>query len=111
MPGPPHDPYRRFPVRLHHHTGTLEQCEQAYRNAQTHCLVAGWWGLLSLLLLNPIALAYNYTAIHRARTLAGQAPTAARLPAGRRRAGTPTRGGLRQRYWDGAAWTAWTHPR
>lgn len=94
--GPPHlrerlvltDPYRRFSVRLHEHTGvlilwvqrsvtftgTLEQCEQAYRKAQLHCLLAGWWGLVSLFLLNPIALISNYTAIRRVRALAKEPP-------------------------------------
>jgi len=49
-------PYRRFSVRLYEHTGavilwhqrtftctgTLAQCEKAYRDAQTHNLLAGW---------------------------------------------------------------------
>ncbi|MCV7409200.1 hypothetical protein AWC05_00925 [Mycobacterium florentinum] len=83
------DPYRRFSVRLHEHTGvlilwvqrsftftgTLEQCEKAYRDPQLHCLVTGWWGLVSLFLLNRIALISNYTAIRRVRALATQAPT------------------------------------
>ncbi|BBY22578.1 hypothetical protein [Mycobacterium stomatepiae] len=82
------DPYRRFSVRLHEHTGvlilwvqrsvtftgTLEQCEQAYRKAQLHCLLAGWWGLVSLFLLNPIALISNYTAIRKVRALAKEPP-------------------------------------
>ncbi|WAC90683.1 DUF2510 domain-containing protein [Mycobacterium sp. Aquia_213] len=82
------DPYRRFSVRLHEHTGvfvlwvqrsltftgTLEQCEKAYRDAQLHCLVTGWWGLVSLFLLNPIALVRNYLAIRRVRALAKEAP-------------------------------------
>jgi uncharacterized iron-regulated membrane protein len=82
------DPYRQFSVRLHEHTGavvlwlqrsftftgTLEQCEQAYRKAQLHCALAGWWGLLSLFLMNPIALSENYFAIRRVRKLAEQDP-------------------------------------
>ncbi|BBX65431.1 hypothetical protein MSAS_46050 [Mycobacterium saskatchewanense] len=48
-------PYRRFSIRLYNHTGavilshhqrytftgTLEQCEEEYRRAQTHNLLAG----------------------------------------------------------------------
>lgn len=50
------DPYRQFSIRLTEHigavifwqqrsyafTGTLDQCERAYRTAQTHNLLAGW---------------------------------------------------------------------
>ncbi|CQD07056.1 transmembrane protein [Mycobacterium lentiflavum] len=150
------DPYRRFSVRLHEHTGavilwlqrdftctgTLEQCEQAYRNAQTHCLLAGWWGPVSLVVLNPIALISNYTAIRRVRALAKEAPVpygatpyaatgqiaprgpvappspavaprpaAAPRPVGPPPGWYPNPGGPGQRYWDGVAWTHWTHPR
>jgi hypothetical protein len=28
-------------------TGTLQQCEAAYRSAQTHNLAAGWWSMAS----------------------------------------------------------------
>lgn len=152
------DPYRRFSVRLHEHTGavilwlqrdfictgTLEQCEQAYRSAQTHCLLAGWWGLVSLVVLNPIALISNYTAIRRVRAQAKEAPAphaatpyaatpyapvgqaapaatprqtvAPHLAAPPRPVGPPPGwypdpGGPGQRYWDGVAWTHWTHPR
>jgi hypothetical protein len=151
------DPYRRFSVTLREHTGavvlwlqrtftftgTLEQCEQAYRKAQLHCLLAGWWGLVSLFLMNPIALVCNYSAIRRVRALARQgpapyagnpyAPSAQVAPAGHavvppypvpagpaavapRPVGPPpgwypNPGGPGQRYWDGATWTHWTHPR
>jgi uncharacterized iron-regulated membrane protein len=146
------DPYRQFSVRLHEHTGvvilwlqrsfnftgTLEQCEQAYRKAQLHCALAGWWGLVSLFLMNPIALVSNYAAIRRVRKLAEQAPApyagtpyapvgqaapavaprqaVAPQPPMPRPVGPPpgwypNPGGPGQRYWDGAAWTHWTHPR
>ncbi|MCV7030117.1 DUF2510 domain-containing protein [Mycobacterium sherrisii] len=127
LTGPLPDPYRRFSVRLHHHTGalvlwhqrsytctgTLEQCEEAYRHAQMHCLLAGWWGLLSLLLMNPIALISNYTGIRRVRGLATQAPPPAAPPhpVGPPPGWYPDPGGPGQRYWNGAAWTHWTHPR
>lgn len=52
-------PYRQFSLRLAEHigavvmfvqrtytfTGTLEQCERAYRGAQTHSFLAGWRGV------------------------------------------------------------------
>jgi hypothetical protein len=82
------DPYRRFSVRLYEHTGAvilwhqrtftftgpLEQCEKAYRDAQTHNLLAGWWSVVSLLVMNWIALFSNHSAIRRVRALAAQAP-------------------------------------
>jgi hypothetical protein len=139
------DPYRRFSVRLHRHTGalilwhqssftftgTLEQCEQAYRKAQLHCALAGWWGLVSFFLMNPIALVSNYLAIRQARGLATQPPaySAGEQPYAPARPLAPVYpaavpgpvgpppgwyadpGGPGQRYWDGAAWTQWTHPR
>ncbi|OBA61779.1 hypothetical protein A5647_11220 [Mycobacterium sp. 1100029.7] len=156
------DPYRRLSVRLHKHTGalilwhqssftftgTLEQCEQAYRKAQLHCLLAGWWGVVSLFLMNPIALVSNYLSIRQARALTRQAPApyagqpyasggqvsapapavgpgpgvpprpvaspypaAAPRPPGPPPGWYPNPGGPGQRYWDGAAWTLWTHPR
>ncbi|MEM6104709.1 DUF2510 domain-containing protein [Mycobacterium sp. 050272] len=147
------DPYRRFSVRLHEHTGivffwvqrsitctgTLEQCEKAYRDAQRHCLVTGWWGLVSFFLMNPIALISNYTAIRRVRAQAKEAPAphlatpyapagqaapavaprqavaphpaAPPRPVGPPPGWYPDPGGPGQRYWDGVAWTHWTHPR
>ncbi|WAJ46211.1 DUF2510 domain-containing protein [Mycobacterium sp. Aquia_216] len=139
------DPHRRFSVKLREHTGavviwlqrgytftgTLEQCEQAYRKAQLHCLLAGWWGLVSLFLMNPIALICNYGAIRRVRALAKQAPApysgtpyapavpavppspavAPPRPAGPPPGWYPNPGGPGQRYWDGVTWTHWTHPR
>lgn len=103
------DPYRRFSIRLYKHTGavilwnqqryavtgTLEQCESAYRGAQTHNLLAGWWSLVSVLIMNWIALISNFNAIRQVRRLAQQPA----VPAG-----------PGQRYWDGAGWTQWTHP-
>ncbi len=98
------------------YTGTLQQCEQAYKDAQTHCLLAGWWSLGSLVVLNWIALFSNMRAIRQVRALAQNphsyghhqhpvAPPA--TPPGwyPDPAGQPV-----QRYWDGATWTAFTHP-
>jgi hypothetical protein len=50
--------------------GTLEQCEAAYRSAQAHNLVAGWWGMFSLLFMNWIAIFSNMSAIGQVRRLA-----------------------------------------
>lgn len=75
---------RRFQMTLKKHTGmlimmqtrtiriqgTLAQCEAAYRDAQTHNLLAGWWGLLSMLIMNWIALFSNMSAISQVRALA-----------------------------------------
>ncbi|OBJ82747.1 DUF2510 domain-containing protein [Mycobacterium asiaticum] len=110
-------------------TGTLEQCERAYRDAQNHCLIAGWWSIASLL-LNPIALFHNRSAIRKLRNLAQQpqqpqqfqqfqqAPqlqqpqaVGARPPAATPAGWYPDPSGHPgQRYWDGATWTGFTHP-
>ncbi|WP_369817929.1 DUF2510 domain-containing protein [Mycobacterium sp. E3339] len=130
------DPYRQFSVRLTEHigalvlwynrrytfTGTLEQCERAYRSAQTLNLLAGWWSLLSVLVMNWIALISNWNAIREVRRLAAQpapagygaGPAAGYIPAPPA-AGPPPGwyqdpSGPGQRYWDGARWTSWTHP-
>ncbi len=127
------DPYRRFSVRLckhtgavilwHHQrytfTGTLDQCESEYRRAQTHCALAGWWSLVSVLVMNWVALISNFAAIRQVRRLAMLPPTA--QPVAAPRAGPPQAGppppgwygdpaGPGQRYWDGVQWTHWTHP-
>jgi hypothetical protein len=49
--------------------GTLEQVTSVYKSAQTHNLLAGWWGLISLFILNPVALignAHQMTRVKRA---------------------------------------------
>lgn len=125
---PPH-PGPQFEIKLRKHTGlllafqyrtyvvsgTLEQCERAYRQAQTHNLVAGWWSFLSVILLNWIALLSNMSAISHLRGLARRvgpsdpppaAPEISQIPAGWYR--DPS-GALGQRYWDGTGWTNWTH--
>lgn len=122
-------PYRQFTLRLTEHigavvmfqqrsytfTGTLEQCESAYRSAQTHNLLAGWWSVLSLLVMNWAALISNWTAIRQVRRQAAQPPMAGYAPAPPVPAGPPPGwyrdpSGAGQRYWDGARWTSWTHP-
>ena len=52
--------------------GTLEQLETAYRKAQRHNLIAGWWGVFSLLIMNPIALFSNRKAMRAVRASAGR---------------------------------------
>ncbi|OBI91367.1 DUF2510 domain-containing protein [Mycobacterium asiaticum] len=101
-------------------TGTLEQCERAYRDAQNHCLIAGWWSIASLL-LNPIALFHNRSAIRKIRNLAQQPQqpqqfqqsqaVGARSPGAMPAGWYPDPSGHPgQRYWDGATWTGFTHP-
>jgi hypothetical protein len=49
--------------------GTLEQIKTVYSSAQTHNLLAGWWGVISLFILNPVALvgnAHQMTRVKRA---------------------------------------------
>jgi FHA domain-containing protein/uncharacterized protein DUF2510 len=122
QPGP--DEARVFQIRLHRHTGmviimlrqsfvftgTLEQCERAYRQAQIYNLTAGWWGILSALVFNWIALFSNMSAIGQVRRMAqqppagpiGQSPPMAQPPAGWY---PDPSGAPGQRYWDGARWT------
>lgn len=90
-------------------SGTLEQCEQAYRSAQQHCLLVGWWSVASAFLFNWIAIFSNMSAIKRVRNQARNPamPLAPAMPP----AWYPDPAGQAgQRYWDGAAWTAFTHP-
>lgn len=43
-------------------TGTFAQCDAALRSAQTQNLLLGWWSVVSILVMNWIALAYNISA-------------------------------------------------
>ncbi|GAA4407946.1 hypothetical protein GCM10023147_51990 [Tsukamurella soli] len=45
--------------------GSYEDVKKAYREAQTHNLVAGWWGLISLLVYNWIAIFGNMSEMGR----------------------------------------------
>lgn len=107
-------------------TGNLQECEAAYRSAQTHNLVAGWWSLLSAFLMNWIALLSNMSAIRKVRTMARGGPGAGpggyvqpAVPAPAYASGPqaptpagwyPNPAGPGHRYWDGATWTQWTNP-
>ena len=51
-------------------TGTLAECEKAYRDAQIHNLLVGWWSLLSLFVFNWIALWHNVNSIRYIRRIA-----------------------------------------
>ena len=51
-------------------TGTLDQLEQAYKAAQTHNLLAGWWGVISLLVYNWISIFGNLSTRKALRELA-----------------------------------------
>ncbi|KXP03820.1 hypothetical protein [Tsukamurella pseudospumae] len=46
-------------------TGSYADVRAAYRAAQTHNLLAGWWGLISLLVYNWIALIGNTSEMGR----------------------------------------------
>ncbi|SON58735.1 hypothetical protein MSIMFI_00213 [Mycobacterium simulans] len=96
--------------RTYTFTGTIEQCEAAYRRAQTQNLAVGWWSLASLLVMNWIALFSNLSAIRKLRALAQQPPEAA-LPAPSPAGWYHDPSGPGHRYWDGVTWTQWTHPR
>lgn len=54
-------------------TGTYSQCDAAIRAAQLHCLLAGWWSPVSVLLLNWIALLINVSARKSLQRNAAQA--------------------------------------
>ncbi|MDF0531390.1 hypothetical protein P0W64_00780 [Tsukamurella sp. 8F] len=45
--------------------GSYDDVRRAYREAQTHCLVAGWWGFISLLIYNWIAIFGNMSEMSR----------------------------------------------
>lgn len=74
-------PARRFKIVLHKHTGmliimrtarvpvqgTLAELEAAFHKAQRHNLMFGWWGLLSLSVMNWIAIVGNRRAIAAVR--------------------------------------------
>ena len=128
--GPDYVVGRQFQITLIKHTGllfayqeqtytvigTLEHCERAYRDARDHCLAAGWWSVLSVLLMNWIALSSNKSAIEHVRRIAAQPMGSNVAPAGNSVPGTPAgwytdpAGAAAYRYWDGTVWTQWTHP-
>lgn len=76
-----------YQVRLHKHTGlvimwhhhsytvngTYGQCEAAIREAQAHNLGLGWWSVVSVLLMNWIAIFTNLSARTTLRRNAAQA--------------------------------------
>lgn len=43
-------------------TGTYAQCQTALRSAQIHNVALGWWSLLSILMMNWIAISSNLIA-------------------------------------------------
>jgi Protein of unknown function (DUF2510) len=103
-------------------TGTLQECEAAYRSAQVYNLALGWWSMFSLLLMNWIALFSNMNAIRKVRAMAragGGGPVQPHVATAAGQFGPPSPmpagwyanpSGPGQRYWDGAGWTQWTNP-
>ena len=53
------------------YAGTAAQLEEAYKKAQVHNLLFGWWSIPSLI-WNPIALVRNINRIKSLRALAAQ---------------------------------------
>ncbi|HEY9303782.1 MAG TPA: hypothetical protein VIO95_05785 [Mycobacterium sp.] len=62
--------------RTYRVSGTLAECERAYRSAQIHNLTLGWWSLTSAVLVNWISLVSNALAIGKLRRIAKQSPPA-----------------------------------
>lgn len=73
-------------------TGTYQRCEAAIREAQMHCLLAGWWSVLSILFMNWIALYCNWAARKVLRSQAARARAMAAHPSGYLRAPAPAAG-------------------
>ncbi|NMO01224.1 hypothetical protein HH308_08340 [Gordonia sp. TBRC 11910] len=46
-------------------TGSYDDVRKAFWQAQTHCLTLGWWGLLSALVYNWIAIIGNISEMGR----------------------------------------------
>jgi hypothetical protein len=45
-----------------------EECiEKLFRQCEIHCALAGWWGIISLFIYNPIALVGNVIMYFRAK--------------------------------------------
>lgn len=101
-------------------SGTLQECEAAYRSAQIYNLTLGWWSMFSLLLMNWIALFSNMSAIRKVRAMAragGHVQPPVTAPPSQFGPPSPmppgwyaNPSGPGQRYWDGAGWTQWTNP-
>lgn len=52
--------------------GTYDQCLAAYKSAQKHNWLFGWWSLIGLI-WNPIALGQNSSALRKLQEVAGVA--------------------------------------
>ncbi|GAB19237.1 hypothetical protein GOEFS_077_00290 [Gordonia effusa NBRC 100432] len=53
-------------------TGTYDEVRKGFWNAQTHCLILGWWGIISALIYNWIAIIGNISELNRIKGLARQ---------------------------------------
>ena len=98
-----------FQQRSYTFTGTLEECERAYRGAQIFNLTAGWWSITSVFLFNWIALFSNMSAIGQVRALAKQPPVPPTDQSSLTGQAPPgwypdPSGAQEQRYWDGKTW-------
>lgn len=55
-----------------HTQGTFEQVAAAYKAAQTHCLLAGWWSISSALVFNWYAIFKNMYVYSQVKKQAGR---------------------------------------
>ncbi len=51
--------------------GSFDDCMAAYKSAQTHNFTLGWWGIISLIVYNPMAIFSNIKARNELKALAG----------------------------------------
>ncbi len=52
--------------------GSFEEITEAYRSAQQHCLLAGWWSISSVLVLNWYSLIKNAVVYGKVKRKAGR---------------------------------------
>ncbi len=51
-------------------TGTYPEIRSAFWKAQTHCLLFGWWGVLSFLIYNWVTMVRNINELSRIKQAA-----------------------------------------
>ena len=55
-----------------HHRGTFDQITTQYKQAQLHCLLAGWWSISSVIFFNWFALGKNMYEYGKVKKAAGR---------------------------------------